>query len=149
MLPTKFRVIWPFGSGEEAKNRFSRWLPWQPSWISYWNDFRAIVAPNDGRRMMDIDWSQQLTLSTLCSGELKRPVQDLFDDIYVIFFLLIFFIKAYDMLWVLIWIASTSLCNSNGLPQHMKSICYGYSSELHQQVNAIQIGTHNICLYKM
>ena len=26
MLPTKFRVNWPFGSGEEAKNRFSRWL---------------------------------------------------------------------------------------------------------------------------
>ena len=23
MLPTKFRVNWPFGSGEEAKNRFS------------------------------------------------------------------------------------------------------------------------------
>ena len=24
MLPTKFRVKWPFGSAEEAKNRFSR-----------------------------------------------------------------------------------------------------------------------------
>ena len=24
MLPTKFQVSWPFGSGEEAKNRFSR-----------------------------------------------------------------------------------------------------------------------------
>ena len=24
MLPTKFRVNWPFGSEEEAKNRFSR-----------------------------------------------------------------------------------------------------------------------------
>ena len=34
MLPTKFRVNWPFSSGEEAKNRFSRWLPWRPSWIS-------------------------------------------------------------------------------------------------------------------
>ena len=39
MLPTKFRVNWPFGSKEEAKNRFSRWLPWRPSWISYWHDF--------------------------------------------------------------------------------------------------------------
>ena len=39
MLPTKFGVSWPFGSGEEAKNRFSRWRPWQPSWISDWNDF--------------------------------------------------------------------------------------------------------------
>ena len=27
MLPTKFGVNWPFGSGEEAKNRFSRWRP--------------------------------------------------------------------------------------------------------------------------
>ena len=39
MLPTKFQVSWPFGSGEEAKNRFSRWHPWRPSWISDWNDF--------------------------------------------------------------------------------------------------------------
>ena len=34
MLPTKFGVYWLLGLGEEAKNRFSRWLPWQPSWIS-------------------------------------------------------------------------------------------------------------------
>ena len=33
MLPSKFGVNWPFRSGEEAKNRFSRWRPWQPSWI--------------------------------------------------------------------------------------------------------------------
>ena len=32
MLLTKFRVSWPFSSGEEGKNRFSRWPPWQPSW---------------------------------------------------------------------------------------------------------------------
>ena len=38
-LPTKFGVNWPFGSGEEAKNRFSRWLPWRPSWISDRHDF--------------------------------------------------------------------------------------------------------------
>ena len=25
MLPSRFGVNWPFGSGEEAKNRFSRW----------------------------------------------------------------------------------------------------------------------------
>ena len=30
MLPSKFGVIWPFSSREEAKNRFS----WRPSWIS-------------------------------------------------------------------------------------------------------------------
>ena len=35
MLPTKFQVNWPFGSGE-AKNRFSRWWP---SWISDRNHF--------------------------------------------------------------------------------------------------------------
>ena len=34
MLPSKFGVNWPFGSGEEAKNRFSRWRSWWPSWIS-------------------------------------------------------------------------------------------------------------------
>ena len=34
MLPTKFRVNFPFASGEEAKNRFSRWSPWRPSWMS-------------------------------------------------------------------------------------------------------------------
>ena len=43
MLPTKFRVNWLFGSGEEAKNRFSRWLPWRPSWISD----RHILAISD------------------------------------------------------------------------------------------------------
>ena len=37
MLPSKFGVNWPFGSGEEAKNRFSRWRPF---WISDRNDFR-------------------------------------------------------------------------------------------------------------
>ena len=30
-----------------------------------------------------------------------------------------------------------------------KSICCGYSFELHRQVNAIQMGTHNICLYRV
>ena len=34
ILPLKFQVNRPFGSGEEAKNIFSRWQPWQPSWIS-------------------------------------------------------------------------------------------------------------------
>ena len=29
-----------------------------------------------------------------------------------------------------------------------KSICCGYSFELHRQVDAIQMGTHNICLYR-
>ena len=29
-----------------------------------------------------------------------------------------------------------------------KSICCGYSFELHRQVDPIEMGTHNICLYK-
>ena len=39
MFPTKFGVSWPFGSGEEAQNRFLRWQPWRPSRISGQNDF--------------------------------------------------------------------------------------------------------------
>ena len=39
LLPTKFQVNWPFSSGGEVKDRFSRQKPWQPSWISDWNDF--------------------------------------------------------------------------------------------------------------
>ena len=27
VLPTKFQVIWPRGSGKEAKNKLSSWLP--------------------------------------------------------------------------------------------------------------------------
>ena len=44
MLPTKFQVKWPFSSGEEAKNRFSRWLSWQPSWISDRDDFSCFLS---------------------------------------------------------------------------------------------------------
>ena len=44
ILPTKFGVNWPFGSGEEAKNRFSRWLPWRPSWISDRHDFSYFLS---------------------------------------------------------------------------------------------------------
>ena len=39
MLPTKLKVNKPFDSGEEAKNRFSRWASWQTSWISHQKDF--------------------------------------------------------------------------------------------------------------
>ena len=38
MLPTKFRVNWSLGSGEKAKNRFSRLPPWPTSWISNRNN---------------------------------------------------------------------------------------------------------------
>ena len=43
MLPTVFQVNWPFGSGEEAKNIFSRWPPRPPSWITDRNDFSYIL----------------------------------------------------------------------------------------------------------
>ena len=39
MLPTKFRVSWPFGSEEEVKSRFSRWPPRRSSWISERDNF--------------------------------------------------------------------------------------------------------------
>ena len=42
MSPTKFGVNWPFGAGEEAKYRFSRWRPWWPSGISDQNDLSYI-----------------------------------------------------------------------------------------------------------
>ena len=29
-----------------------------------------------------------------------------------------------------------------------KGVCYGYSFELHRQVDAIQMSAYNICLYK-
>ena len=48
MLPTKFRVNWPFSSEEETKNRISRWPPWRPSWISDREDvaiFDLYVTP--------------------------------------------------------------------------------------------------------
>ena len=39
MLPSKFGVNCLLGLGEEAKNRFSRWLPLRPSWIFDQHDF--------------------------------------------------------------------------------------------------------------
>ena len=39
MPPTMFGVNWLLGSEEEVKNRFSRCLPWWPSWISDRHDF--------------------------------------------------------------------------------------------------------------
>ena len=39
MLPTKFRVNWPFGSGEDAINRFSM----APVWISDRNSLALFI----------------------------------------------------------------------------------------------------------
>ena len=46
MLPTKFQVSWPLSSGEEAKNKFYRWRPWQPSWISDIRYFSSTSHPD-------------------------------------------------------------------------------------------------------
>ena len=114
MLPTELQVSWSFDSEEEAKNKFSIWPPWRQSWISEQNGFsyfwstshtdtsyrvssqlaqgcrrsRLLKQIVDAKRRMthdaqrmthaarrttDTDRSQQLTLSTSCSGELKTP----------------------------------------------------------------------------
>ena len=39
IVPTKFRVIWPFISGEEVQKGFSRWRPWWSSCILDQNNF--------------------------------------------------------------------------------------------------------------
>ena len=44
ILPTKFRVSRPFGSGEEAQNRFSSWLPCRSSWNSDRNNLSFLSA---------------------------------------------------------------------------------------------------------
>ena len=59
MLPTKFRVKWPFSSGEEAKNRFSRWLSWGPSWTS----------DRDGLAIFDL----QVTLMLPTEFKVNKP----------------------------------------------------------------------------
>ena len=66
---------------------------------------------------------------TYTKGTLKKIAKDLSNNAYVMFcmFFCLFFFS--DFL--------------------NKSICCGYSFELHRQVDAIQMGTHNICLYKV
>ena len=65
-------------------------------------------------------------VSTYTKGIPKqRSVKDLSNDAYAMLLCFLFFS---DFLY--------------------KSICCGYSFELHRQVNAIQVGTHNVCLYK-
>ena len=41
IFPTKFRVSWPFCSGDDGQNRFSRW---QPRWNSGRNKFRYFLS---------------------------------------------------------------------------------------------------------
>ena len=55
MLPTKFQVG---GSGEEAKNRFSRWPPRRPSWISDRNNFIYFLSTGhpDASTKFRVNW---------------------------------------------------------------------------------------------
>ena len=41
MLPIKFQVDWPFGPGEEAENRFSRWPPFKMATMAAILDFQS------------------------------------------------------------------------------------------------------------
>ena len=67
-------------------------------------------------------------VSTYTKGTLKqRSVKDLSNEAYAMLLCFLFFSS--DFLY--------------------KSMCCGYSFELHRQVDAIQMGTHNICLYKV
>ena len=84
---------------------------------------------------MGLDFSKMLGkfvvkyVPTCTKGTLKNTANDLSNYAYAMFlyviFSLVFFIHCI-----------------------YKSICCGYSFELHRQVDAIQMGTHNICLYK-
>ena len=62
MLFTKFQVNWGFGSGEKAKNRFSRWLPQWPSWISNHDEFSYFWSTNLSHSNAFYQVSSQLAL---------------------------------------------------------------------------------------
>ena len=57
VLPSEFHVCWPFGLGEEVKNRFSRWLLRQPSWISVRNGFSYFLIYKSPECCLHV-WSQ-------------------------------------------------------------------------------------------
>ena len=76
MLPSKFGVNWPFGSGEEAKNTFSRWRPWRPSWISDRHDFSYFWST--GHPDASYQVSSQLAQGCRRSRLLKQLLTPLF-----------------------------------------------------------------------
>ena len=49
MTPTKFKVNWPLGSGEEAKNWFSRWPLWRRDFSYFW----STSHPNASYQVLD------------------------------------------------------------------------------------------------
>ena len=67
-LPIKFQVNWHFGSGEEAKNQFSRWPQWQPSCFDQKAIFdlpATLMLPSK----FQVNWP-------FGSGEVKNRLQD-------------------------------------------------------------------------
>ena len=70
ILPNKFRVIWPFGSGEEGKNRFSRWPPW-PNNFSYFLSTSHSKASYAGSRPFDSgeEVNKRAMMALYCSPE--------------------------------------------------------------------------------
>ena len=67
MLPSKFVVNWPFGSGEEVKNRFSRW---RPSWIYDRNNFSYFCSTSHPDASYQV--SSQLALGSRSRRLLKQ-----------------------------------------------------------------------------
>ena len=65
MLPIKFKVKKPFDSGEEVKNRFSRWPPWQRPWISDQKDFSYFlpISQPDASYKFRVNWLFQFRRS--------------------------------------------------------------------------------------
>ena len=45
MPPIKFKLNQTYCSGADVIWRFSRWLPWWPSWLSEWNHFSSSKSP--------------------------------------------------------------------------------------------------------
>ena len=72
MLHTKFQANWPFGSGEEVKNRFSRWPPQWPSWISDWNGFCYFLSASHPNASFQV--SSQFACLAEDSHEMLRLV---------------------------------------------------------------------------
>ena len=65
IFPTKFLGNRPFGS--EVQNRFSRWPPWWPSWISDQNDFSYFWSTSCP------DISYQVLSPLVCQMATYRP----------------------------------------------------------------------------
>ena len=72
ILPTKFLVNWPLGSGEEAQHGFSRWRLWRPSLNSDRNNFSNFLST----RRPDTSYQVSCPLAQGCRrSNLKQIVE--------------------------------------------------------------------------